>query len=158
MHKIIQIKGNPYCTSSGPPGSNGYHHGSGGITSNKRLAQSSSTFRNGGYRENGALGANSGLLPDNDSDTESEQDISQARPLNRLRNVKRKATDWKKMLANVLSLAIPIVFPAVHMYIFTNLWGHMKSPVDKKQCSCSCWDTIFKGRHISEFRMYFFQN
>ncbi len=139
MHKIIHIKGDPDCPSS--TGTNGYHHTS---NSHKRAATGASSLRNGTHR--GENGQSYHAVHTNDSDTENEADITHLRAPSRTRINKRKGTAWKNGLANVLSFLIPIVFPTVHMYIFTYLWGHMKTPVNTQHCTCSCWDTIFKGK------------
>jgi len=43
-----------------------------------------------------------------------------------------------------VGLSLPILFPLGHLLLFSYLWG--SSPVDKKACTNSCWDTVFKGK------------
>jgi len=54
--------------------------------------------------------------------------------------------EWlKRTLVGVaVGLSLPILFPLGHLLLFSYLWG--SSPVDKKACTNSCWDTVFKGK------------
>ncbi|CAG7819883.1 unnamed protein product [Allacma fusca] len=57
-------------------------------------------------------------------------------------------------LAPIIAVLVPIIFPVVHMLIFIQLWGHMTNPVDRNTCTCSCWDTVFKGPYESGIAKY----
>ncbi len=46
-----------------------------------------------------------------------------------------------------LAILVPIALPLIHMIIFDSLWGTLKKTVNREECTCSCWDTIFKGKH-----------
>jgi len=52
----------------------------------------------------------------------------------------------KLILSIILAVLIPVCFPLVHILLFSLLWGHLSHEVDPKGCSCSCWDTVFKGK------------
>ncbi|CAL8084640.1 unnamed protein product [Orchesella dallaii] len=140
MHKIIQIQGGPESRSSGAANGhtaiNSHHH-----HSHKRLASSGPSTRNGGF--NGTISAGYNSEPESSNDEDST-DLSQLHHRSRNRNLKKKM-EWWKVLATFLAFSIPIIFPTVHMLIFHHLWGNLKTPVDTRHCTCSCWDTIFKG-------------
>lgn len=57
------------------------------------------------------------------------------------------------------SILLPFIIPVIHMIIFSNLWKQYNRKIDRKTCSCSCWDTVFKGNYeagISGYKhMYF---
>ncbi|KAG7163969.1 uncharacterized protein LOC121872282 [Homarus americanus] len=46
------------------------------------------------------------------------------------------------MLAGFL---IPVLLPFLHFGIISHLWDEFNFKVNRQMCSCSCWDTIFKG-------------
>ena len=48
-------------------------------------------------------------------------------------------------IATVIALLIPLAFTTGHMLLFSYLYSGTKHVMDKKACTCSCWDTIFKG-------------
>ena len=54
--------------------------------------------------------------------------------------------DWKVWIyCSFLAAAVPIIIPAVQFGYVFNLWKQYNKPVSKEHCSCSCWDTVFKG-------------
>ena len=60
--------------------------------------------------------------------------------------------DWKVWIyCSFLAAAVPIIIPAVQFGYVFNLWKQYNKPVSKEHCSCSCWDTVFKGE------VYFFK-
>ncbi|ODM95233.1 hypothetical protein Ocin01_11455 [Orchesella cincta] len=50
---------------------------------------------------------------------------------------------WSKTLAVVFALSLPIIIPVGQLFVFSQIWR--KRPVNAQNCTCSCWDTIFKG-------------
>lgn len=61
-------------------------------------------------------------------------------------------------LVGILAVAI---LPYIHIGIFhLKIWVPDKQPVDRNQCGCPCWDTVFKGtyeghEHIRYKHIYF---
>ena len=53
----------------------------------------------------------------------------------------RKPAFWIVFLA----ILLPFIIPVIHMNIFAQLWQRYNRKIDRKTCSCSCWDTVFKG-------------
>ena len=49
-------------------------------------------------------------------------------------------------LSSGMATLVPIILPLGHMLIFLYLWGDMTHHVDQQHCTCSCWDTVFKGK------------
>jgi len=52
----------------------------------------------------------------------------------------------EKLLGILVSLSFLILAPYLHLGFFFKFWT-TKKPVDKYNCTCSCWDTIFKGSY-----------
>lgn len=44
-----------------------------------------------------------------------------------------------------LAFMIPMLIPAVHIFILQKFWSYYTYNVNKEDCRCSCWDTVFKG-------------
>ena len=54
--------------------------------------------------------------------------------------------EWKVWIyCSLLAATVPIIVPAVQFGYIFNLWSKYNKPVNKNLCSCSCWDTVFKG-------------
>lgn len=49
------------------------------------------------------------------------------------------------VLGVVAGFLIPILVPFFHFGIVSHLWDEFNYKVDIRGCSCSCWDTVFKG-------------
>ena len=57
--------------------------------------------------------------------------------------------EWKVWIyCSLLAASVPIIIPAVQFGYIFNLWAKYNKPVNKNLCSCSCWDTVFKGNNI----------
>ncbi|XP_069111037.1 uncharacterized protein [Argopecten irradians] len=59
---------------------------------------------------------------------------------------------WKQLVAPwIVGILFLILVPYLHIGIFhLKLWVPNKSPVDKEQCRCTCWDTVFKGTYQNQ--------
>lgn len=42
----------------------------------------------------------------------------------------------------------PILIPAIHILVLEKYWSDFNVNVNKEHCTCSCWDTVFKGIKI----------
>ena len=51
----------------------------------------------------------------------------------------------------IIGLLIPICIPFLHFGIISHLWDEFNYKVDRILCTCSCWDTIFKGNTDIKF-------
>lgn len=49
------------------------------------------------------------------------------------------------IIGATLGFLVPVLLPFVHLGIISHLWDEFNYKVDRRGCSCSCWDTIFKG-------------
>uniref|UniRef100_A0A1B6EDJ3 Uncharacterized protein n=1 Tax=Clastoptera arizonana TaxID=38151 RepID=A0A1B6EDJ3_9HEMI len=48
----------------------------------------------------------------------------------------------------------PALIPPLHIAILYYFWHEFSRRVDKRYCSCSCWDTVFKGTYESGIASY----
>ena len=54
--------------------------------------------------------------------------------------------EWKVWIyCSLLAATVPIIIPAVQFGYIFNIWSKYNKPVNRNLCSCSCWDTVFKG-------------
>ncbi|XP_050520866.1 uncharacterized protein LOC126894139 [Daktulosphaira vitifoliae] len=53
-----------------------------------------------------------------------------------------------------LAIIIPILIPAVHIFILDKFWSDYTYSVNKEHCRCSCWDTVFKGPYEAGIARY----
>lgn len=44
-----------------------------------------------------------------------------------------------------IALLGPILIPALHILVLEKYWSDFTVNVSKEHCTCSCWDTVFKG-------------
>lgn len=75
-------------------------------------------------------------------------------------DISREISDWimqRKFfwLPNILGAIGPIAIPVGHIIIFSIVWHGYTLKVDQNFCTCSCWDTVFKGNRHS---IYFWKN
>ncbi|XP_023726014.1 uncharacterized protein LOC111874609 isoform X2 [Cryptotermes secundus] len=54
---------------------------------------------------------------------------------------------WGNRLAVVCGCIAPVLFPPIHIGILYYFWDDFSRRVNKHFCSCSCWDTVFKGTY-----------
>ena len=51
--------------------------------------------------------------------------------------------------------ALPIAIPIIQFgLVYQWWWGKAREEVDKQSCTCSCWDTAFKGSYESGVGRY----
>ena len=68
---------------------------------------------------------------------------------------------YKSALAGVFGLSVPILIPVFQFGLVFRLWDRYNKPVDRKLCSCSCWDTVFKGGYetgVGEYKHFYFNS
>ncbi|KAL1452792.1 hypothetical protein WDU94_006987, partial [Cyamophila willieti] len=69
-----------------------------------------------------------------------------------------RRTYGKTALASQLVLSLSYLIPGfllpLHIYILYYFWFDYGRDVDKHLCSCSCWDTVFKGSYESGVATY----
>lgn len=70
-----------------------------------------------------------------------------------LSSVQHKMFDTKWLPAACGSLA-PALIPPAHIAILWYFWENYARYVDKHFCTCSCWDTVFKGPYESGVASY----
>lgn len=58
------------------------------------------------------------------------------------------------LLVTVLAILLPLCIPLIQMNIFSHLWKEYNRVINRKTCSCSCWDTVFKGTYESGISGY----
>ncbi|XP_041348737.1 uncharacterized protein LOC121368171 isoform X2 [Gigantopelta aegis] len=53
-----------------------------------------------------------------------------------------------KLVAFILGAFVLIILPFIHIGIFYKMiWVPDKPPIDRSGCTCSCFDTVFRGRY-----------
>lgn len=57
-------------------------------------------------------------------------------------------------LASLFAAIMPAVILPGHITILWRFWKSYSRYVDKRFCSCSCWDTVFKGTYESGIASY----
>ncbi len=56
----------------------------------------------------------------------------------------------------LFAFLIPAFIPIMHMGITVSyVWPEHVQSVDRNDCSCTCWDTAFKGQYMSSHRNRF---
>lgn len=61
---------------------------------------------------------------------------------------KKSRSKWSNRIAIICGCLAPVFFPPIHIGILYYFWEDFSRSVDKHFCSCSCWDTVFKGEFI----------
>ncbi|KAJ1528074.1 hypothetical protein ONE63_007992 [Megalurothrips usitatus] len=56
--------------------------------------------------------------------------------------------------SNVVGYLAPALLPPLHIGLFYYIWHQYSRHVDKRYCTCSCWDTVFKGTYESGIASY----
>ncbi|CAB3365317.1 Hypothetical predicted protein [Cloeon dipterum] len=62
-------------------------------------------------------------------------------------------------VAALAGLALPLALPPLHMAVLSKYWSKYARKVDKFTCTCSCWDTIFKGTYetgVASYKHFYF--
>lgn len=66
----------------------------------------------------------------------------------------RKIFFSKTWLWIACSAIMPATIVPAHIFILWHFWQTYARLVDKRFCSCSCWDTVFKGTYESGIASY----
>ncbi|XP_047100749.1 uncharacterized protein LOC124719101 [Schistocerca piceifrons] len=59
-----------------------------------------------------------------------------------------------RYIAKICGFFAPAFFPPLHIGILYYFWNQYARKVDRHFCSCSCWDTVFKGTYESGIASY----
>ena len=83
--------------------------------------------------------------------------------LNRYKAVgKQNKMDWTTRFVPVLIAAlVPILIPVIQFGVIFRLWDKYNKPINKDLCSCSCWDTVFKGGYetgVGSYKHFYFNS
>ncbi|KAL7648322.1 UNVERIFIED_CONTAM: hypothetical protein RMT77_000228 [Armadillidium vulgare] len=49
------------------------------------------------------------------------------------------------LIGSLAGFAVLVFLPFLHFGIIAHIWDEFNYKVNKKDCTCSCWDTVFKG-------------
>lgn len=63
-----------------------------------------------------------------------------------------QASIW---LPVILASLGPVIIPPAHMAVLWFYWQNYARFVDRRFCSCSCWDTVFKGKFLFSSKSIF---
>ncbi|KAK7789291.1 hypothetical protein R5R35_006928 [Gryllus longicercus] len=58
------------------------------------------------------------------------------------------------LVARIFGALVPILAPPIHIFILYYFWKTFHMRVDRNFCTCSCWDTVFKGPYESGVASY----
>ncbi|XP_069676518.1 uncharacterized protein [Periplaneta americana] len=67
---------------------------------------------------------------------------------------KKSRSKWSNRIAIICGCLAPVFFPPIHIGILYYFWEDFSRSVDKHFCSCSCWDTVFKGTYETGVAAY----
>ncbi|CAA9994360.1 unnamed protein product [Nesidiocoris tenuis] len=74
-------------------------------------------------------------------------------------NVSRGIFFSRKTFSKLAGFVLPAALPPAHIACLYYFWHGFARRVDKKYCTCSCWDTVFKGPYesgIGSFKHFYF--
>lgn len=71
-----------------------------------------------------------------------------------IRNIEILAMQFTTWIPSLFGSFLPIFIPPAHMAVLWYYWQNYARFVDRRFCSCSCWDTVFKGNQYSIFFIY----
>lgn len=57
-------------------------------------------------------------------------------------------TNGASRKSQCIALLVPVFLPALHILILQKFWSDFNVNINKEHCTCSCWDTVFKGTRI----------
>ncbi|KAK9503513.1 hypothetical protein O3M35_010056 [Rhynocoris fuscipes] len=58
------------------------------------------------------------------------------------------------LLSCIIACLAPVLIPPAHIATLYYFWHQFSRRVDRRYCSCSCWDTVFKGTYESGIASY----
>ena len=67
-------------------------------------------------------------------------------------NLVKKMSDTERntwLYCSAFAICVPILIPTIQFGLIFRIWDQYNKPVNREQCSCSCWDTVFKGNNLS---------
>ncbi|XP_066589937.1 uncharacterized protein [Prorops nasuta] len=62
--------------------------------------------------------------------------------------------NFAKLGSRFVGILAPLTVPPLHIAFLYYFWQEYMRDVDKQYCSCSCWDTVFKGSYESGIASY----
>ncbi|XP_066996643.1 uncharacterized protein [Anabrus simplex] len=60
----------------------------------------------------------------------------------------------RECVARLCGCLVPALVPPLHVAVLYYAWRQFARSVDKHYCTCSCWDTVFKGTYESGVASY----
>ncbi|KAL1132421.1 hypothetical protein AAG570_010376 [Ranatra chinensis] len=69
-------------------------------------------------------------------------------------NVSNISNNKSEIVSRFIGCFAPVLIPPLHIATLYYFWHQFSRRVDKRYCSCSCWDTVFKGTYESGIASY----